>query len=190
MSNCVCCKKCCPKKLEDCCPCKRENPVRKPFPSPTRVPNSEIKKVLSNPQLCTECCCIIKKTEPTCYCKHSKSPERSMNIRNPRILTVDLPLFDERSHLLGYIKQGSIIEEPSCSVSQDLVLEKRSYPKYSETTRPLYSSCCEGCCLSSCKYANSLKSSKPSTSPSPRWTTKSGFQQSIKPKKTTKKCNC
>uniref|UniRef100_A0A1B6DNM5 Uncharacterized protein n=1 Tax=Clastoptera arizonana TaxID=38151 RepID=A0A1B6DNM5_9HEMI len=187
MSMCGChCKQTC-HRAQKSFPCRcKTSPTRNPNLSPTRI-----ERKANGTRLCSpKCICSLKSTDKFNSTKRPKSPQFPTNVRNPRILTTDLQLFDENCHLIGYIKEGSIIEEPSCPFSCDPIFEKNSYFKQSENTRHMYTSCCRECCLSSCKYANELKSSNPSTGHVPRWTPKSSYQQAVKPKKITKKCYC
>lgn len=130
-------------------------------------------------KFCNVCCCVISK----CKCENDKP---MLGKFRPRMLTIDLPLYDERAHLLGYIKKGATIDEPACLKSTDILLEKGSdfctdfytdYKKLYEYRTP--------CCLSSCMYAQEVIS-KCGNSVPPRWTKRSAFNHAVGPSQ----CDC
>lgn len=123
--------------------------------------------------ICEICCCLVY----NCKCKE-KNFERNLR---PRTLSEDLPLYDERSHLLGYIKRGSVIDMPFCAKSQDPILEEKSivnvaYPQLSEGTNLG--------CMASCRYAEGIRKQYSDTTMS-RWTTQTAFEHATRTNKPT-----
>lgn len=158
------CKKCRESKTLSlkcckCCDCSQVKDTRK------KVDNKKVRT-------CDICCCVISK----CICKGIKP---KLGKFRPRTLTVDLPLYDEHGHLLGYIKKGATIDEPACLKSADYLLEKRSeFCTNLHTDNSLLYSYRTPCCLSSCMYAQEVISKCGNTA-SPRWTTKTAFDHAI-----------
>lgn len=184
-------KKYSPPKCEKCCcvvqNCKKDvtSPRLENYDQPhqksgktDKVPYKE-----KSPEkiLCEVCCCLLK----NCCCRE-KSPS---NLSRPRILCRDLPLYDEKAHLLGYIKKGAVIDHPSCAKSRDPMLDNGVAQELREKANGTI-------CMSSCRYANGVQRQN-RTAGVPRWTTKSAFEYSARTdrptspnKSKTKKCPC
>lgn len=139
--------------------------------------------------LCQLCCCLVNS------CKCNKKTDK-MGSSRPRTLCEDLPLYDEKSHLLGYIKRGSVIDVPFCALSRDTCLELKST---TEDAKPQLTSETDPGCMPSCHYASDLRRQN-NGHPSSRWTTTTAFNQAIKTvipetiqrkeKHSVKKCSC
>lgn len=129
------------------------------------------------------CCCLVD----NCKCKEDA---QQIGSKIPRTLCEDLPLYDEKSHLLGYIKRGSIIDMPFCAKSQDPTLEEKSITI--GVDRKLPKGSYQGC-MASCRYAEGVRKQNANPAMS-RWTTKAAFDHAIgrdKPaQQKTKPCPC
>lgn len=129
------------------------------------------KELSPEKKFCELCCCLLKNC--TCqktYCDQSR----------PTILMEDLPLYDEKSHLLGYLKKGTLIDQPACLRSNDG--EERRVNT-------------EAKCLASCSYADGLRRQLGcGTSGMPRWTSRSSYEHATRVGKdvlgSSKKCTC
>uniref|UniRef100_A0A1B6LII5 Uncharacterized protein n=1 Tax=Graphocephala atropunctata TaxID=36148 RepID=A0A1B6LII5_9HEMI len=117
-------------------------------------------------RLCELCCHLLK----NCKCG-SSSPQLTSGIRGPRTLCEDLPLYDERAHLIGYIKRGAVIDDPSCVRSRDLGLESGSVSEMALRQRQ---PTMDRSCMASCRYAEGVKSDNRAANVS-CWTTRSAF---------------
>uniref|UniRef100_A0A1B6FEJ7 Uncharacterized protein n=1 Tax=Cuerna arida TaxID=1464854 RepID=A0A1B6FEJ7_9HEMI len=118
-------------------------------------------------RICELCCHLLK----NCKCR-SSSPGLNSGIRGPRTLCEDLPLYDERSHLIGYIKRGAVIDDPSCARSRDPAQTSGSL---SETGfRPRLPTTERGC-MASCRYAEGVRNDNRAAHVA-CWTTKSAFE--------------
>ncbi|XP_008480727.2 uncharacterized protein LOC103517470 [Diaphorina citri] len=115
--------------------------------------------------------------QPVCYGQKRKQNQcvAMKNNANRKVREVSvrlenqLPLYDENSHLLGFLKEGTQIVGPACPQSCDDHLYKK-VPNVKD---------CSGCQFSICNKATQLKDDT-CTPPSARWTYGPNFTSSIR----------